>query len=91
MLTSRSPHAHRRTQDDLSPIQPRSAHTPQCSQNARPGGLDGAGGSCRLSCSDGRQVETQGCTREVSERAREVVEALGLGDDGGDRDGGSGL
>ncbi len=40
-----------------------------------------------MSRSDRRQVETEGRAGQVRERAREVVETLGLGDYGGDRDG----
>lgn len=37
-----------------------------------------------MSCTDRRQIQTEGRAGQVRERAREVVEALGLGDYGGD-------
>ncbi len=41
-----------------------------------------------MSCSNGGQVQTECCAGEISERAREVVETLGLADDGGNCNGG---
>ena len=40
-----------------------------------------------MACSDRWQVQTECRARQVSERAGEVVETLGLSDNGGDSDG----
>ena len=78
--TSSRPHPHRRTQNHLSPIQPRTLHTPQRAQHARPRRLHSAHCRCRISRPDTRQIQTQRCTREICKRAREVIEALALSD-----------
>ena len=85
--TPRSPHAHGRAQEDLPPIDARAAQTPQRAQQARPIRLDGPRHRGGMAGADRRQVEGETDAGEVGEGAAEVVEALGLGEDGGDGDG----
>lgn len=86
-LTSDRPHPHRRTQRDLPPIQARGIGPTQRAQNAGESRLDGAGELRRVSGTDGGEVERETHAGEVGEGAAEIVEALGLGEDGGDGDG----
>lgn len=84
--TSSRPHAHRRAQHDLPPIQAGTRLSSQCTQYVGPSRLHSSkSGSCGP-CAQGRQVKTEKCAGEVGERSREVIESFGLGQNGRDSD-----
>lgn len=84
--TSSRPHAHRRAQHDLPPIQASTRLSRQAPQNAWPSGLHSSkSGSCGPR-TQRRQVETEKRAGEVGKRSREVIELFGLGENRRDRD-----
>lgn len=85
--TSGGPDPHRGTKHHLPPVQAGARHAAQSTDNAGPGGFEGADAGGGIAGSEGGEVERERCAGEVGEGAGEVVEALGLGEDGGDGDG----
>lgn len=82
--TPHSPQRHKGRQRDLPPVEGGGAGVSEGREQAREGG----GGAPRIAGAEGGEVEAQGDDGDVGEGAGEVVEALALGEDGGDGEGG---